>query len=353
MRILPLILSIITTSALYPPSASSQSTTPLYTHGWKSLAPIVSSPRQEHSVTAVGDTVYIIGGIEPSSSDPSGFVPTAKFEAYDILLDRWSTLVPLPLPLNHANVASVNGKIYVLGGLNSTDPNDQTVFGAVGNSYVYDPLKNKWTELSTPMPAGTERGSAAVGVHGTKIYLAGGLSRLVATLDGRQDSVDIVSVFDTRTSKWTSLPRLPARRDHVGGAIVNNIFYVLGGRDRGNLNVRNTVFALDLRPALPRYHYRWTDRTPMPTARGGVATGIVEDKIYIFGGEGNPANGSRGVFPNNEVYDTRKNTWEELAPMPVPRHGTGAVAVKGVVYIPGGGDAIGGAPVRVNEGYCP
>lgn len=114
--------------------------------------------------------------------------------------------------------------------------------------------------------------------------------------------------------------------------------------------MRNTVYALDL---LHPSRNRWTNLAPLPTARGGVATGILGPKIYVFGGEGNPANGSRGVFSNNEVYDTRTNTWEELAPMPVPRHGTGAVGIRGVIYIPGGGVAFGGAPVGVNEGFCP
>lgn len=367
MRVrLPLTLSVTAAIAIYIyPSAAEPQTTrsnssPLYGQGWKSLAPIASGARQEHSVTAIGNIVYIIGGIELSpspSSSPEGVVLSNKVEAYDTILDSWSTLAPLPLPLNHANAASVDGKIYVLGGLNASDPADPTLWAAVGNSYVYDPAQNHWTELA-PMPAGTERGSAAVGVQGSKIYLAGGLKRLVIVPDGPQDSVDTVSVFDTQTRTWAQLPHLPARRDHVGGAIVDETFYVLGGRDRGVANVRNTVFALNLRAHAhsrpPHPHPpRWATRATMPTARGGVATGVVNDKIYIFGGEGNPANGSRGVFDQNEVYDPRQDTWEERAPMPVPRHGTGAVAIRDVIYVPGGGEALGGAPVVVNEGYFP
>lgn len=348
MRVLLIILGI-TVAICLAKSQTIPNSSP-YGHGWKQLAPIASGNRQEHSVAAIGDIVYIIGGVELSES--FGIIPTNKVEAYDIRLDRWSTVAPLPLPLNHANVASVNGKIYVLGGLNVTT-DDPTIWRAVGNSYRYDPEQDQWTQLA-PLPPGTGRGSAAVGVHGTKIYLAGGLSRLVVVEGGAQDSVDTVSVFDTQTSTWAQLPRLPARRDHVGGAVINEVFYVLGGRDRGVDNVRDTVFALDLRPHRVSFSsYRWTERAKMPTARGGVATGVVKNKIYIFGGEGNPANGSRGVFAQNEVYDPRRDRWEKLAPMPVPRHGTGAVAIGETIYIPGGGDAIGGSPVAVNDAYCP
>ena len=333
MRVLSIILGLILNSVESRTIPHSS----LYGHGWKQLAPIASGVRQEHSVTAIADLVYIIGGIE------SGLVPTNKVDAYNTRHDSWTSVAPLPLALNHANVASVDGKIYVLGGLNVTD----NVFRAVGNSYLYDPRRNRWTPLA-PLPAGTERGSAAVGVHGTRIYLAGGLRKLVAKEGGPQESVDTVSVFDTKISTWTQLPSLPARRDHVGGAIVSDKFYVIAGRDRGPLNVRDTVYALDLRAP-----YSWSERAKVPTARGGVATGVVKNKIYIFGGEGNPANGSSGVFPQNEVYDPRRDRWQKVAPMPIPRHGTGAVAIGNTIYIPGGGDAIAGSPVAVNDAYCP
>jgi hypothetical protein len=39
--------------------------------------------------------------------------------------------------------------------------------------------------------------------------------------------------------------------------------------------------------------------------------------------------------------------------MPVPRHGTAAVAVGGTIYIPGGGDVAGGSPMDVNDAYRP
>jgi len=56
--------------------------------------------------------------------------------------------------------------------------------------------------------------------------------------------------------------------------------------------------------------------------------------LYVFGGEGN-ASRPDGVFPQNEVYDPRSNTWEALAPMPTPRHGIGAVVVGDRIFISG------------------
>ena len=82
----------------------------------------------------------------------------------------------------------------------------------------------------------------------------------------------------------------------------------------------------------------------MPTPRGGVAAGVVGKKVYVFGGEGNPAVES-GVFGEVEVYNTVRDRWDSAGQMRVPRHGTYAVGVGRQVYIPGGGVRQSGAPV--------
>lgn len=310
-----------------------------YSDGWKTLAPIAGGPRQEHSAAALAGKVYVLGGIAANTA--GDVTTTTRVEVYDTKRNTWADAAPLPVAMNHPNVAAVAGRIYVLGSLSGG-----ASWQAMRDSFVYDPTTNRWSRLR-PMPAGTERGSAAIGVRGSRIYLAGGMRTLTPEAGGLQDTVSTVSAYDVTTGTWASLPDLPQARDHVGGAIVGGTFYVIGGRDRGQANVRDTVYAMDLRTR------RWTERAPMPTARGGIASAVVGSKIYTMGGEGNPAAGSQGIFPQNEAYDTKTNTWQRLAPMPVPRHGTAAVAVGRTIYVPGGGDAAGGSPVAVNDAFTP
>ncbi|MEV0314898.1 Kelch repeat-containing protein [Nonomuraea fuscirosea] len=322
------------------PATTAAAADPVYGKGWSRRAAIGGGPRQEHSVAAVGHRVYLLGGIVP---DPAGgVVTTGRVEVYDTRRDTWSEAAPLPVVMNHPNVATVGGRIYVLGGLSGG-----ASWQAVRDSFVYDPRTDRWTPLP-PMPAGLERGSAAMGVRGTKIYLAGGMRTLTPGPGGLQDTVDLVSSYDVVTGRWESLPSLPQARDHVGGAVVGSTFYVLGGRDRGQVNVRDTVYALDLRSR------RWSERAPMPTARGGIAAAAVGGRIYTFGGEGrHDGTNPNTVFSEAEAYDTARDRWVRLAPMPVPRHGTAAVAVGGTIHIPGGGTAAGAAPVDVNDAYRP
>jgi N-acetylneuraminic acid mutarotase len=312
------------------------------TSRWQRFRAIGRGPRQEQAVTALGTDIYIIGGV---IYDFNSTLQTVNFvEIFDTVSDSWSMVAPLPLPVNHANAATVDGKVYVLGSLIPVGPR----WDAIPNSWFYSPFNDSWTELA-PQPEGTARGSSAVGVLGSTIYLAGGTTYQEPYVGGTQDSVNTVSSYDTVTNTWnTDFPPLPEPRQHVGAAVVNETMYVLGGRENGANLVQDTVFALDLDNVLSG----WKTLSPMPTARGGLGCGTLGGKIYCVGGE-NPDIGGHGVYKQNEVYDVGSDSWETLEYMAVPRHGTNAVGVDGKLYVPGGGTVTGGGPVGIMDAYVP
>lgn len=318
---------------------------------WTSLANISVAPRQEHTTVFLPpSTIGILGGVIPNGESVS---TTDIMQFYSILDNTWSTMAPIPRPLNHVNVAVSGGKIYVLGGLADANATAGNVWLATPESWVYDPASGEWSAI-TPIPDGEARGSAAMGVHEGKIYLAGGMRTLEATgPGGLQDTVSIVSIFDTKSGEWLEVPEavknIPEARDHAGAAVVEDKFYVLGGRDHGQLNVKDTVFILDFCDLEKGWR---TSEARMPTPRGGVAAGVVGTKVYTFGGEGNQEVGS-GVFNNTEAYNTVTDSWEQLTPMRIPRHGTYAVGVGNSVYIPGGGVLQGGGPVADFDTFTP
>ncbi|KAK4465998.1 hypothetical protein QBC42DRAFT_293830 [Cladorrhinum samala] len=272
---------------------------------WQSLPSIPLNPRQEHVTLALSQkTIAVLGGIIPASSNSTGEVPfltTPLLQLYSIPDRTWlATPSPAPVALNHPNGAVHNSKIYVLGGLSEID--STVTWRASPSSFVYSPKSNTWSSLP-PIPAShVPRGSAAMGVSSSGvIYLAGGMTALPLTPDGIQQSISDVAAFDTKTNEWIALHpaarNLPAPRDHAGAAVINNKFYVVGGRDKGQLNVRDTVFVLDLDK--PEEGWK-TKRSRMPTPRGGIAAAAVGDKIYTFGGEGDVTKDS-GVFDQVEV----------------------------------------------------
>lgn len=150
--------------------------------------------------------------------------------------------------MNHINAAVVDGRIYVLGGLADLGEREPA-WRSVGDAFVYSPSTGVWESLLA-LPEGEERGSAAVGVYGSKIILAGGMTDLELSGNTSQNSVAVVSVFDTKSREWLDVPRkakyMPEGRDHAGAAVLDGKMYALGGRHRGQENVKDTVFVLGL-----------------------------------------------------------------------------------------------------------
>ena len=58
------------------------------------------------------------------------------------------------------------------------------------------------------------------------------------------------------------------------------------------------------------------------------------------------------MFAQNEAYDPATDSWTTMAPMPTPRHGTGAAVVGNAIYITAGGLVTGGSqPSTTNEAF--
>jgi N-acetylneuraminic acid mutarotase len=311
---------------------------------WRTLAPTPLGARQEHTTLFLPpSTIAILGGIVPTNDASLVWATTSLMQFYSISTNTWTTKASIPIPLNHLNAAVVDGKVYLLGGL-AEESSRGRAWRAIASSWVYSPSTDSWVSLPN-VPSNQLRGSAAVGVYDKKIYLAGGVTDLELYGNSTQRTVSVVSIFDTVTQKWLDVPQaaknLPEGRDHAGAAVVGDKMYVLGGRNNGQGNIKDTVFLLDLCDVKAGWKI---SEAKMPTARGGVAAGVIGRKVYTFGGEGNKEVES-GVFDQVEAYDTVKDTWERVGTMKVPRHGTYAVGVRGKVYIPGGGIVQGGGPV--------
>ncbi|KAM7185413.1 galactose oxidase [Rhypophila sp. PSN 637] len=292
---------------------------------WRTLSPVPTGPIHEHSTVALSPTqLVVIGGVLQSGGVISDVY------SYSIPTDKWTKLASLPVTINHANAAVVDGRVYVLGGMTGS------AWAGNPKGWVYDPsVGDKWTSIEA-MPASEARGSAVMGVFNKTIYLASGKTK------SGGESVTTVSAFDTISGKWIPLPaaakNIPEGRDHGGGGVIGRRFYQIGGSLGAITNRKDTVFVLDLEDLSKGWT---TAKGRMPTPRRGFATGVIGTRFYTFGGEGNPDKSSNGVYKEIEVYDTATDSWEQLGDMKIPRHGSYSVAVNGSVYIPGGGTASG------------
>lgn len=292
---------------------------------WQTHASMPGGPRHECAVVELNGEVVVLGGFN-SDNDALAIV-----EAYDPVTNAWRSLASLPTPMHHANVAVLDRRMYVVGFLGPGHLAD-------GRTFVYDPVDDSWIQLAS-MPPGQERGASAVAVVEGEIFVIGGLGILKLAMTA-------VSAFNPDRGFWRQLAPLPAPRDHATAAAIDGIIYVAGGRNGGLFDHTARLDAFDAHENI------WSSRAPMPTSRAGAAGAVFDGRLYVLGGEGN-SNSPNGLFDNVESYDPRRDEWASHPPMKTPRHGLGAVAVGERIYLPGGGDSIGRAPVSVNESFAP
>ncbi|MDE0468583.1 MAG: hypothetical protein OYL97_16150 [Candidatus Poribacteria bacterium] len=196
-------------------------------------------------------------------------------------------------------------------------------------------------------------GNAAAAVDG-RIYIIGGYDRQ-KNLGGRAPALSIVDVYDTQTNTWHTVANMPTPRVDVRTAVFSNEIYVFGGYDRkgprGTRRNKKTVEMYDTRTDA------WVKKRDMPSFRIYFTTVVVDGKIYVIGGK------VEGPFnPKSinlvEIYDPLTNTWEKRADMPTARALTDAVVVDDKVYVLGGQKTwmalnIPGLFVRSIEEYNP
>lgn len=151
-------------------------------------------------------------------------------------------------------------------------------------------------------------------VYRDEIILAGGVSRIEQTLNGIQDTVSTVSAYNIKKAYAAVSASSPGRSRACRRPVIGQNFYVIGGRIKGPQNNRDTVFVLSLKT------WTWSERSPMPTARGGISVAAIRDRIYAFGGE-NSDESTGFVHNETEVYNVPGDCWERLEPIALPRHG--------------------------------
>ena len=118
------------------------------------------------------------------------------------------------------------------------------------------------------------------------------------------------------------------------------------GHSFGDLvNTSGAVVSLDNLSGLIDYDPAtglWSQAASLPIKRAGINGIAARGCLYVFGGEGNDLHPA-GLFPENEVYNPKTNTWQSLEPIPTPVHGvTGAAYLDGWIHLPGGGISRGG-----------
>jgi N-acetylneuraminic acid mutarotase len=184
-----------------------------------------------------------------------------------------------------------------------------------------------WVQKA-PVP-GEPVGASAVALDG-KIYVMGG----VVTPSPSYDNTANVSVYDPVTNTWDSRASMHTARGFLATAVVNGKIYAIGG---GYPTPVNSVEVYD--PVTNT----WTDKAPLPKPYEGTRAAVVNGIIYVVCGNQTDS--------TCYAYDPAMNVWTEKKSH--PGLGVGTIAYKGLIYTFGGGPAPAGPVTNAVWAYDP
>lgn len=251
------------------------------------------------AVATIGSSIYVLGGSQYRRYDPSlnvwypiqnppyghseggaaaingkiylapGSLPTT-IQIYDPVANSWSYGKQMSVPRDRVAVATVNGKMYVIGGHGGGSDNSTVV-------EEYDPQTDAWTR-KTDMPTGRSYASAAA-LNGL-IYVIGG-----TRADGVPCSY-IVEVYNPTANTWAPGESMwPSEgRFQAAVAVLRDKIYMIGGRNTSEMTLSSVLEFDPSKPDIYPWPEQWAHRNPIRAARYGAIAASVNDKIYVIGG---------------------------------------------------------------------
>ena len=324
---------------------------------------ITNMPEKANFLTVVyHDKIYAFKyGPDHDIATDEDYKNAGNVFAYDPLTDKWESKALMPVKKVSYRIASLNDKIYVIGGFTSKDTPSNSV-------EMYDPATNTWS-IKSNMP--TARCRIGTAVLENKLFTFGGWAQGVET--------DAVEIYDPSDDTWAVKNSLPDKlmgvavfsingkiyylrgvnsswkfiydfkeysptndtwikraqwdfeREPEEPVIVNNRFFVLGGgafTDSTVHSVKEYDFNSD----------RWILRKNMPAENMHTvhfSCVVSNGKIYTFGG-GYRVNNEWRASNHAQVYDPSTDTWEKLEPLSEGKIGMAVEAIGNKIFVIGG-----------------
>ncbi|WP_445428817.1 Kelch repeat-containing protein [Alishewanella sp. HL-SH05] len=293
---------------------------------WQRLADMPLAV-QEIYPAAHNGKIYVAGGLS-DSLDMSVQQMTALVQVYDPANDSWSLAAELPAPRHHAYLVSVQQQLFLFGGF--VEANDGR-WSASADILRLDEAAKRWQNVGQlPKPL-TETTAVVIA---NKVHFASGRSPIALENAQWRDQADVNWhwIFDPVTLSVQEAPALSQAFNSAAAVNLAEQFYIVGGRQVGGSN-------LALLQRFDPLSGKWQTLAPLPQAQGGLAAAVIDQQIWVFGGEYFTDGG--GVYSEAWAYQPESNTWQALPAMPIPRHGLGAVTLDNAIYVIGGATTVG------------
>lgn len=246
------------------------------TDTWQALAPL-PAPRHHPIAAAYDGSLYVFGG-----SSQMSFTPDDRAWVYDPDEDTWTAIAAMPATRMAAGAAVLDDFIYVAGGFG--DPAQHLL--------RYDPAADAWDVLA---PTAEVRDSAAVVVYDGQIWVIAGRSN--STFSAVEYTS--VEIYDAENDVWMAGPPIQAQRAGFSAGVISNQLVITGGevlRD-GSPGTLNSTELYDAATNT------WIDGPALPFGLHATGAAVVDDVFYLIGG-------ATSFSVSDNVYVLVPRDWE-------------------------------------------
>ncbi len=187
------------------------------TKAWQKL-PDLPELRSSHDVVVVGSKLYVVGGWALEGKKESW---RNTVEVLDLSVEKptWSS-IPQPFQRRALMAAALNGKIYVIGGMNEQQK-------IVQNVSILDPETKEWTEGPALPPGPISGFGSAVTVHKGQIY--------ASLADGQ------VLRLNPEGTAWDKVATVSSRVAHRMASYQDSVLLIGGAAKGKNLDLVEIV----------------------------------------------------------------------------------------------------------------
>lgn len=184
---------------------------------------------------------------------------------------RWSAKAPLPLPRSEmAWATAFQDRMHVVGGYG-----EQRTDRAY--HHVYDPGVDTWND-GAPLPQGANH----VGVA----FLDGKLFAIGGFLEQNRKPHPRCFTYDPKADRWAEIAALPRAAGSTAVVGLDGVLHVIGGAIGETTETKRSV---DWHLVYDPKSDRWSERTPLPTARDHTGTLAIGKLIHVIGGRVDPS----------------------------------------------------------------
>ncbi len=283
---------------------------------WRKITEM-PNPRYGAGSCILDGKIYVIGGMYSTESSPGSpaYHPVDMVNSFDPETGVWDTLAPLKAPRVYLQAVEVEGKIYAMGGaIGEFEASTAMV-------EVYDIGNDRWESIDD-MPV--KRFIFGACVLEDQIYVMGGIESF-----NQKNPLKSMHKYDPATGTWDACANLSRGTSGLTATSFNGIIYAITGGVHGTYG-EGIVEAYD--PA----EDVWIRKASMSGGRFLPACGVVNERIYVNGGL------DRTYPPNQsstEIYNPSTDTWimaasEDFLPIKISDHSI--VTLDKKVYVFGG-----------------